>query len=152
MSDELRKYLREQEQQKKEKAMQNLMARSKQHEFTNAFRILMKTVVHSAMLKNLEALRGQGRTAKQVREYKSMVYDYEKYDIRINNKKVIIIIYGNYDIQKVCISTEYFENTPPSAEKISVKKKETQHDLAEITAAFLNTFTIDLVKELLPSE
>ena len=151
MSEELNKYLQQLDQQKKEKARQEDEIRWKQQKFTEEFRTVFKKVIHETMMKNMEALRGHGRPAKQVREHKAMLYEYEKYFVKFGNREVVIIIYGNYEIEKVCILVEYFEQDLQNGQKKSIKKTEKQYTIPDITADLINTFVVDVVKELAAS-
>ena len=154
MPEELDKYLSQIKEQEEVVTEEQREVWKKQREFIPAFREALSGIVHPAMMKIVDTLRKHNHDSKMLRETKTMQYNYEKYKIRASGtgKHVIVIIFGNYHLLKVCIAAEYFENAPSGQEDKSIKKTEQQYELSEITPALLDALIINLMKEMLPAQ
>lgn len=151
MTNELDDFLRQQQEQKKVDENERYESGQKRGAFRNAFKKILSGIVHDAMMQNLDKLRKHGHNSKMLRETKKMRYSYEKYLIRARGtgKYVILIVIGNLDLLKVCVSKEYFQHKSSPHEDIFLNKTEEQYELSEITPSFFDTLIANLMKELL---
>ena len=154
MPEELDKYLSQIKEQKKVVTAEQRELRKKQRAFISAFRKALSEIVHPAMMEIVDKLRKNGHSSKMLRETKTMQYNYEKYSICASGtgKHVVVVIFGNYHLLKVCITAEYFEYVSLEKKDKSIKQTEQQYELSEITSALLDALVINLMKEMIPAQ
>jgi hypothetical protein len=153
MASELEDFLRQAEERQRKDDTEQRMIAQKRHDFNTAFKEALARIIHPTMMHNFEILRGRGYESKMLREKVPMNYYYENYVIHVPaaRKHVLVSVFGNYELQKVCITSEFFSNATDGSGSKPVKKNEVQHELADITPALFDTLVLNLLKEMLPA-
>ncbi|MBI4929922.1 MAG: hypothetical protein HY841_04105 [Bacteroidetes bacterium] len=132
----------------------------KRNIFEPKFQELMRDVIHPAMVNILDKLRRHSNySAKVLHEPKAhqkppSFYPNERYEIHPGSGKYFILsVEGNYDLQKVCVDTEYFESFRENGESKArtLKKTEEKYELSETTHALLEAVVVKGIKEIMPS-
>ncbi|MHB8260628.1 MAG: hypothetical protein ACYDCN_11965 [Bacteroidia bacterium] len=153
MTNELDDFLNQQQQEKQkqrekeEQAKQDLQ--NKIYAFDTAFKELLEKTIYPTMVELLENVRKNSTYATHVhdRKMKNLCY-HQSYYIGAHSfgDHVLISVMGNFDLQKVCIDTEYFEYIQGDGSNKSLKKTPQQYDLAQITPALLESTLLNAIK------
>lgn len=153
MTDELDNFLNRQQEQleKDEQAQRELL--KKQQSFTYAFKETLQTIIHPAMIAILDKLRFHNHLARVIHDKNTAQYYHEDYYIGPNTgdeKYFIISVAGNYDIEKVCISTEYFDSFFEDGKRATkqLKKTEEQYALSQITPGLFAPIVLKAMNEV----
>ena len=151
MAGELDQFLNEIKIRKKNKEEEEQTLNIKRSAFHTSFKETLSAIIHPTMIDLCKKLRDHGHDAIMLREKVEMKYAYENYKIDPSgsgNKYAVISVVGNYDLQKVCITTEYLLFNPNS-KPASVSKTEQQFELAQITPEIFEPMVVKVLTDLI---